>query len=374
MTPFKEPVFITRPILPDLEELHVKFKGIWESKWLTNNGEQHKLLEKKLQIFLKVPYLSLFNNGTIALIVACRFLKISGEVITTPFTFPATTHVLTWNNIKPVFCDIDPVTMNLDADKIESLITRETNAILGVHIFGTPCDVFKIQEIAYKHSLKVIYDAAHAFGVEINGQGIGTFGDISMFSFHATKLFHSIEGGALTFNDMDFKYHIDMLKNFGIKNEEEVLGAGINGKMTEIHSAIGLLVLNYVEEEKRKRECILKCYRTYLRDIEGISFLSDISGTTNSYQYFVIRIDEKKFGLSRDEVYDKFKVYNIFTRKYFYPLCSNFDCYKYLPSSDPKKLPVARKVASEVLCLPFYGELSLEDVARICDILKSFKR
>ncbi len=373
--PFDEPVYITRPLLPDIKEMSVKFEEIWSSGWLTNNGPQLALLEKRLLEVLKVPNLSLFNNGTIALIVACQSLRLSGEVITTPFTFPATPHVLTWNGIRPVFCDVDPITMNIDADRIESMITPQTTGILAVHVFGTPCDIIKIQNVADRHGLRVVYDAAHAFGVEINGAGIGTFGDVSMFSFHATKLFHTAEGGALSFNDGNLKPLIDLLKNFGIKNEEEVVMPGINGKMNEIQAALGLIVLDYIEEEKRKRQVLFDTYRQCLGGIEGISLPeNEQSGLKNGFQYFVIRIDEKLFGVSRDDVYQEFKKYNVFTRKYFYPLCSDYACYKHLPSSVPANLPVANKVANEVLSLPFYGGLAPGDVKNISNILKSFRR
>ena len=322
---------------------------------------------------LKVPSLSLFNNGTIALIVACQSLRLSGEVITTPFTFPATAHVLSWNNIKPIFCDIDPITMNIDANKIESMITPQTSAILAVHVFGTPCDVRKIKDVADRYGLKIVYDAAHAFGSEIEGVGIGTYGDIAMFSFHATKLFHTAEGGALTFKDENLKSRIDLLKNFGIKNEEQVMMPGINGKMNEIQAALGLVVLNHIEEERKKRKELLGAYLEFLKDVEGVSVNIGLSNVKESLQYFVIRIDKKVFGASRDYVYKKFKEYNIFTRKYFYPLCSEYICYKQLPSSTQANLPVAHKVVQEVLSLPFYGGLSADDVEKICVILKSFR-
>lgn len=373
ITAFSKPIYVTRPILPDIGEMTDKLKEIWDSQRLTNNGPQHKLLEDKLLDVLKVPYLSLFNNGTIALIVACQSLRLSGEVITTPFTFPATPHVLSWNNIKPVFCDIDPVTMNIDADKIESMITPQTTGILGVHVFGTPCDVIKIQEVADRYGLRVVYDAAHAFGLEINGRGIGTFGDISMFSFHATKLFHTAEGGALTFGDRNLKTRIDLLKNFGIKNEEEVMMPGINGKMNELQAALGLVLLDYIEEEKNRRKALLEVYRECLKGVEGITLLPNGNGFRQSYQYFVIRIDERLFGRSRDSVYEEFKKYNVFTRKYFHPLCSDYACYKHLPSSDSSNLPVANKVAGEVLSMPFYGGLQADDVENICNMLKSFR-
>ncbi|GAM08927.1 dTDP-4-amino-4,6-dideoxy-D-glucose transaminase [Geobacter sp. OR-1] len=368
--PFPTPLYVTRPLLPDLALIQAKLQEIWDSKWLTNNGPQHDLLEKELTGTLKVPYLSLFNNGTIALIVACQSLRLSGEVITTPFTFPATPHVLTWNNVKPIFCDIDPATMNIDANRIESLITPQTTGILAVHVFGTPCDTAKIQEVADRYGLRVVYDAAHAFGVEIDDKGIGTFGDISMFSFHATKLFHTAEGGALTFNSKELKSRVDLLKNFGIKNEEEVVMPGINGKMNELQAAVGLIVLQYIEEERQKRRVLSDKYKECLKNVEGITCLeNEKPGIKNSYQYFVIRINEKVFGRSRDYVYDEFKKYNIFARKYFYPLCSDYTCYRYLPSSEAGNLQVANKVSSEVLSLPFFGGLSGDDVERICRIL-----
>jgi dTDP-4-amino-4,6-dideoxygalactose transaminase len=371
--PFNEKIFTTRPVLPDLEKLKRKLEEVWGAKWLTNIGQQHHLLEARIKEVLKVPSVSLFNNGTIALIVACQSLGLSGEVITTPFTFPATPHVLLWNGIKPIFCDIDPVTMNLDVNKIESLITPQTTAILGVHIFGTPCDVVKIQEISDKYSLKVVYDAAHAFGVEINGIGIGNYGDISMLSFHATKLFHTAEGGCLTFRDPNLKKRIDYLKNFGIKNEEEVVMPGINGKMNEIQAALGIVMLDYIEEERNKRSLLMDTYRECLEDMEGISFIENEKNIKNSYQYFILRIDEKGFGKSRDYVHNELRKYNIFTRKYFYPLCSEYACYKELPSSSPNNLPIANRIVNEVLTMPFYGDLSVNDVEMICDILKSFR-
>ncbi len=368
-TPFSNPIYVTRPLLPSLVNLNKRLVEVWDKQWLTNNGTQHQELEKKLQELLKVPYLSLFNNGTIALIVGCQSLRLSGEVITTPFTFPATTHILTWNNIKPIFCDIDPVTMNIDADKIESMITPQTTGILGVHVYGTPCNVLKIQEIADRYGLKVIYDAAHAFGVEIDGVGIGNFGDLSMMSFHATKLFHTAEGGALLFKDKNLKERVDLLKNFGIKNEEEVMMPGINGKMNEIQAALGLVVLEHVEQERRNRHQIIKTYRKCLNNILGITLLPEISDVVSSYQYFVIRIDAEIFGFSRDYVYEEFKKYNVFTRKYFYPLCSDYACYKHLPSSSLTNLPIAHQVSKQVLSLPLYGSLRVEEVEIICEIL-----
>ena len=371
---FPEPIYVSRPLLPDLQVYSERLKDVWESQWLTNKGPQHQSLEARLTEFLKVPALSLFNNGTIALIVACQSLRLSGEVITTPFTFPATPHVLTWNGIRPIFCDIDPVTMNIDAEKIESMITPQTTAILGVHVFGVPCRVAEIQEIADRYGLRVIYDAAHAFGVEIDGRGIGTFGDITMFSFHATKLYHTAEGGALSFNGDNLKSRVDLLKNFGIKNEHEVVMPGINGKMNELQALMGLCLLDLVDEERARRRLLLEKYRSCLKDIEGVWVPKDVPGVKSSQQYFVIRIDESRFGRSRDEVYALFKEYNVYTRKYFYPLCSDYSCYKHIPSAAPASLSIARQVVKEVLALPFYGQMTEADVEAICAMLKSFSR
>lgn len=369
--PFSQPIYVTRPLLPDLFDLQKMLEGIWDSKILTNGGPKHQELEEAINTTLKVPSSCLFNNGTIALITACQALKLTGEVITTPFTFPATPHVLKWNNISPVFCDIDPETMTIDHRKIESHITAKTSAILGVHVYGIPCAVNEIQNIADRHGLKVFYDAAHAFGTEIEGRGIGTFGDISMFSFHATKLFHTVEGGCVTFNDPGLKSRIDLLKNFGIKNENEVILPGINGKMNEIQASIGLLNLQNIEKEKQKRADIARIYQEELHSLAGIKLVRLQADTTPSLQYFVIRIDESKFGLSRDRVHTLLKKWNVITRRYFYPLCSAYDCYRGLPSSSAANLPVAQRISQEVLALPFYGELPLEDVKKICTILKS---
>ena len=373
--PFSERIYVTRPVLPAIEKVTAKLQDIWDSKWLTNNGPQHSMLERELTQFLKVPYLSLFNNGTIALMVACQSLRLSGEVITTPFTFAATPHVLTWNNITPIFCDIDAETMNIDAEKIESMITPHTTAILPVHVFGTPCDVEKIQAVADSYGLKVVYDAAHAFGVEIDGRGIGNFGNISMFSFHATKLFHTLEGGALVCDDKNLKPRIDLLKNFGIKNEDEVVMPGINGKLDELRAAVGRIMLNYVEGERLKRFSLHKIYNEELAGVEGLKLMPAVAENVKlNYQYYIIRIDEKIFGRTRDEVYDAFKNYNVYTRKYFHPLCSEYTCYRQLNSARSENLPVANVAARQVLSLPMYGELSENDVRKICAILKSFKR
>ncbi|MHC4075640.1 MAG: DegT/DnrJ/EryC1/StrS family aminotransferase, partial [Planctomycetota bacterium] len=318
---FQTPVYVTSPILPSLDRLNEKLIAIWQTKWLTNHGKMHNEFEKELHAVLKVENVSVFNNGTIALLTALKTLDlpVGSEVITTPFTFPATAHCITWNGLKPVFCDIDPDRMTIDTDKIKGLINKNTSAILGVHVYGIPCDVEKIQTIADKHNLRVLYDAAHAFTTEINGKGIGIFGDVSMFSFHATKLFNTVEGGCLTYNNPEYREKIYYLRNFGIKNEEQVVDVGINGKMNELQAAIGLLNLELFEEEKQKRRVIKKLYIEQLRGLDGITVVEMPSYTTDSMQYFVVRINKKTFGLSRDEVYDRLKEYNVFTRKYFYP-------------------------------------------------------
>ena len=374
LEPFDKVILVTRPVFPTIEEVTEKLQDIWNSKWLTNNGPQHTMLERELKNFLKVPYLSLFNNGTIALMVACQSLRLSGEVITTPFTFAATPHVLSWNNIAPIFCDLDAETMNIDADKIESMITPRTTAILAVHVFGTPCDVEKIQDVADRYGLRVIYDAAHAFGVEIDGHGIGNFGDISMLSFHATKLYHTVEGGALVMKDEHIKQRIDLLKNFGIKNEEEVVMPGINGKLDEVRAAIGRIMLNYVEAERQKRFRLHEIYNEELGEVDGLKLMPKCADNVKlNYQYYVIRIDEKIFGKSRDFVHDAFKNFNVYTRKYFHPLCSDYTCYRQLNSSNPANLPVANIIGQQVLSLPMYGDLTEDDVRKICAILKSFR-
>ena len=373
MEPFKDPIYITRPMLAGLEEVNKELIEIWESQWLTNGGQKHQALEEELKKTLKVPELSLFNNGTIALIVAIQSLRLSGEVVTTPFTFPATTHVLPWNNISPIFCDIDETTLTIDPAKLEGMITPKTTAILGVHVYGMPCHVKEIQEIADRYGLRIIYDAAHAFGTEIDEIGIGNFGDISMFSFHSTKLFHTIEGGALTCKDPHLKARIDLLKNFGIKNEEEVVMPGINGKLNEIQAAVGLINLRHIDEERQKRARIVDAYQQHLNGIPGITVFEIPSNVRKSYQYFMIRIG-KEFGLSRDKVHLELKKYNVITRKYFYPLCSNYSCYRHLPSSSLSNLPVAERVVKEVLCLPLYGALKLPDVEKICDLIRNLKK
>jgi dTDP-4-amino-4,6-dideoxygalactose transaminase len=373
LEPFAKPFYITQPLLPDIDEFNDMLKEIWDSKQLSNNGNMVKQLEKNLSSFLGADYLSVFSNGTVALQLACRVLRLSGEVITTPFTFAATTHALTWNNIKPVFCDIDEDSFNMNPDLIESLITEKTTAIVPVHVFGYPCNVDKIQKIADKYGLKVLYDAAHAFGVKIDGKPISAYGDVSMFSFHATKIYHTIEGGALTFKDPYYKERADSLRNFGIRNLDNVMEPGTNGKLNEIQAAVGLLLLKVVEEEIERRKEITNLYREMLKNIPGITTSKDLDGISHNYAYFVIKVDKEEYGLSRDELFNKLGEYNVIARKYFYPLCSNFQCYKDYPSSRPDLLPVANKVADRVLSLPLHGRMQNSDVEKICAIIKAIR-
>lgn len=370
LEPFSKPIYITQPLLPDLMDYKNMLEPVWESRQLSNNGDMARRLEAELVSFLQVKNLSLFTNGTVALQLACRVLRLHGEVITTPFTFAATSHALYWNNLKPVFCDIEEDTFTIDPEKIEDLITPDTTAILPVHVFGNPCKVDKIQDIARKHGLKVIYDAAHAFGVEVDGKPIGSFGDISMFSFHATKIYHTIEGGALTFSNPYLKKRADELRNFGIISEEKIMEPGINGKINEIQAVMGLLLLKLVEQEIERRKTITYQYRELLRDIHGIGLSKDIDGVVHNYPYFVITIDKDEFGLERDELHKRLKEYNIFAKKYFYPLCSSFNCYRDLPSANCLNLPIAGEIANMVLALPLYGSMSNDDVEKICCIIR----
>jgi dTDP-4-amino-4,6-dideoxygalactose transaminase len=370
--PFDKPIYVTRPALPDRKAVYRKIDEIWDSQWLTNIGSQHRLFESRVQKYLEVPNISLFCNGTMALQMACQALRLSGEVITTPFTFAATPHVLYWNNLKPVFCDIEPETFNLDPQRIESLISPHTTAILPVHVFGYPCNIDAIQEIADKYGVRVIYDAAHCFGVEVNGNPIGIFGDLSMFSFHATKIFHTIEGGALTFKDNSIKERLELSKNFGFRNEETIVVPGINGKMNEFQASLGTLMLDIIEDEMHKRKKLTMIYRERLKNFAGINFRGDIPGVKHNYYNFAITVDANEFGISRDELYKTLKKYNIFTRRYFYPLCSQFQCYSNYPSSAPENLPVAEKISKSILTLSLYGSLREADIHMICDIIATY--
>lgn len=363
-------IFVTQPLLPSLEDYETQLKEIWSSKWLTNMGAKHNELETSLKAELKVPYVQLFNNGTIALLTAIKALDLpyGSEVITTPFTFAATPHCISWNGSKPIFCDIEPDTMTIDADKIERLITPNTSAILGVHVYGFPCDVKKIDAIAKKYNLKVIYDAAHAFSTEIDGVGIGNFGDITMFSFHATKLFNTIEGGCLTYNDPNLVKKIYDLRNFGIRSEELVEAVGINGKMNEFCAAMGLENLKLYRAEQEKRRLIKQIYDENLSKVKGIRLPQMPANTTNSYQYYPIVV-EKDFPITRDDLYEKFKSMNILTRKYFYPACHDYECYKNDITVKMAQLKTINDLKYKVLCLPFYGALDKQIINLICEVI-----
>ena len=366
-----KPIYVTQPSLPDLQEFIPYLQKIWENKILTNNGPFHQQLEKELAQFLGVPYISLFANGTLALVTALQVLRITGEVITTPYSFVATTHSLWWNNIKPVFVDIEPEFGNLDPEKIEAAITPKTTAILPVHVYGNPCKVERIQEIADTYGLKVIYDAAHCFGVKHKDVGICNFGDLSILSFHATKVFNTMEGGAIVCHNQATKKRIDYLKNFGFAGETTIMAPGINSKMNEMQAALGLVQLKHYDENIKKRKIIADTYRTELSNAKGISLLSEPIDTNSNYAYFPIFIDEKEYGISRDELYEKLKQNNIFGRRYFYPLISEFSMYKSLESSKPTNLLIATKIAKEVICLPIYPDLLQIDITRIINILKN---
>ena len=365
-------IFVTSPLLPSIEDFTEQVKEIYDSKWLTNMGSKHKALEEALKVELKVPHAQLFNNGTIALLTAIKALDLpyGSEVITTPFTFAATPHCISWNGLKPIFCDIEPNTMTIDADKIENLITPNTSAILGVHVYGFPCNVKKIDEIAKKYNLKVIYDAAHAFSTEIDGVGIGNFGDITMFSFHATKLFNTIEGGCLTYKDETLVKKIYNLRNFGIQSEDVVEDIGINGKMNEFQAAWGLLNLKQYRKEQERRKVIKEIYDNGLKGAKGIRIPQMPENTTNSYQYYPIVIEDE-YGKTRDEIYDMFKAENIFTRKYFYPACHDYDCYKNDITVKMSKLNVTDDLKKRVLCLPFYGNLDKNVAKYICEVIRN---
>ena len=376
-------ITVTSPLLPPLEEFIPYLEKIWDSKWITNNGQFHRQLEKELAEYLGVPYVSLFTNGTLPLLTALQALRITGEVITTPYSFVATTHCLWWNGCKPVFVDIDPATGCMDPNKIEAAITPKTTAIMPVPVYGKPCDMDAIQEIADRYGLKVIYDAAHAFGVKVNSKvskmlskgeddyvSVLNAGDLSTLSFHATKVYNTIEGGALVMHDEKTKKRIDDLKNFGIHSETEVVGPGINGKMDEMRSAYGILNLKQVDAAIAARKKTAKIYREQLGSVEGIDMWYDMEGVLHNYSYFPIFVDSKKFGMTRDELYFKMKDQNVLSRRYFYPLISEFSTYRGLESANPENLPNAHKMADTVLCLPMHHELSESDLALIIDLVK----
>lgn len=362
-------ITVTSPLLPGLDDFNSMLKEIWASKWITNNGSFHRQLEKELAEYLKVPYLSLFTNGTLPLLTALQALRITGEVITTPYSFVATTHSIWWNGCKPVFVDIDPSTGNISPDRIEAAITPKTTAIMPVHVYGKPCDTKRIQEIADKYGLKVIYDAAHAFGVEVDGESILNAGDMSTLSFHATKVYNTIEGGALVMHDEQTKKRIDYLKNFGFADEVTVVGPGINSKMDEVRAAYGLLNLRQVDAAIEARHHVAVRYREALREVDGIAFFDDMVGVRHNYSYFPIFVDAEKYGMTRDELYARMKDRNVLGRRYFYPLISEFSTYKGLPSAAPENLPNAHRMADSVICLPMHHALSEKEIQKILDCI-----
>ena len=366
--PFEKPIYVTRPFLPPLDEFRQGLQEIWETRCLTNNGPILRRFTQELCNFFETDNLCIFNNGTLALQIALQGMGITGEVITTPFTFVATTHALFWNKIRPIFVDIEPNHYTLDPDRVEAAITPWTTAILAVHVYGHPCKLNTLADIAGRHNLKLIYDAAHAFGVKVGGKSIAHFGDLSMFSFHATKLFHSIEGGMLTFKEAGLKGIFDYLKNFGFKSEVEVVMPGTNAKMNEMQALMGSQVLKYLEELMQKRAAISDVYRRCLKEIPGIQCVPSLSPEIKyNYGYMPIEVDEQAFGMSRDELYKKLRQWNVFTRRYFYPLICDYACYRSVSVKDP--LTVARQVAARILTLPIYDSLELSDVEKICEII-----
>lgn len=394
----KKQITVTSPLLPNLDEFHEHLKEIWDSKWITNNGSFHRQLENALAEYLKVPYVSLFTNGTLPLLTALQALRITGEVITTPYSFVATTHSIWWNGCKPVFVDVDPKTGNIDPEKIEAAITPRTTAIMPVHCYGKPCEVRRIKEISDKYGLKVIYDAAHAFALEIPRQeadynvafdeannvfnpsqaakkvnveteSILNWGDMSTLSFHATKVYNTIEGGAMIMHDAETKTRIDYLKNFGFAGETTVVGPGINSKVDEMRAAYGLLNLKQVDAAIEARKKTADVYREALRGVDGLTFYEDMPGVKHNYSYFPMFIDAEKYGMTRDELYFKMKEANVFGRRYFYPLISEFSTYRGLESARKENLPNAHKMADTVICLPMHHELSEGDMERILKLI-----
>ena len=364
-----KPLNVTSPLLPDLDEFSQMLKVIWESKWITNNGYFHQQLEEALCAYLKVPYISLFTNGTLPLLTALQALRVSGEVITTPYSFVATTHSIWWNGLRPVFVDIDPSNCGMDPDRIEAAITPRTTAIMPVHCYGKPCDIVRIQQIADKYGLKVIYDAAHCFGVEVNGKSILEYGDISTLSFHATKVYNTVEGGAMVVHDAATKQRIDYLKNFGFESETEVIAPGINSKLDEVRAIYGLLNLRQVDQAIEARHRVAIRYREALRSVHGIRFFDDMPGVRHNYSYFPIFVEASSYGMSRDELFNKLRQHNIISRRYFYPLISTFSTYRGLPSATSENLPNATRIANEVICLPIHHELSNEDVDKVIEVI-----
>ncbi len=369
MEKFDQPIFVTKPFLPPFEKFCEGLREIWDNQWLTNNGPVLRRYREELKTYFATDNICLFTNGTLALQIALQGMGISGEVITTPFTFVATTHALYWNKIRPVFCDIEPETFTLDPKKVEALITPWTTAILAVHVFGRPCKLDALADIAHRHKLTLIYDAAHAFGVQVNGKSIGHYGDLSMFSFHATKLYHSIEGGMLTFKDSKLNQIFSYLKNFGFKSETEVVMPGTNAKMNEMQALMGSVLLKYLNTLIEKKKNIYTIYKERLSAIPGISFSPDPAANLEyNYAYVPVLIEKTAFGMSRDELYEQLKKYNVFTRRYFYPLLTDFACYQSLALSI--LLDTAKTVAEQVLTLPTYADLAEQDIHKICDIIE----
>lgn len=368
----KDKILVTQSSMPPIEEYIEEIKDIWDSHWLTNMGPKHECLKEKLKEYLKVENIDMFANGHMALELTLQAMKLSGEVITTPFTFASTTHAIVRNGLKPVFCDVNPIDFTIDVNKIEELITDKTCAIIPVHVYGNVCNIEKIQQIADKYGLKVIYDAAHTFGVEYKGKGIGSYGDASMFSFHATKVYNTIEGGAICFKDKEFGLDLYRLKNFGICGPETVDLVGANAKMNEFSAAMGICNLRHVDEEIKKRKAVVERYIEYLSDVEGIQLNPIQTDVKPNYAYFPVVFDEKTFGVTRDEVFKALGDHGIGARKYFYPLTNTFDCFhgKY----DVNETPIALSISNRILTLPLYAGLELEDVDRICEIVLNCKR
>jgi dTDP-4-amino-4,6-dideoxygalactose transaminase len=371
--PFEKPIYVTKPFLPPLEEFCQGLEEIWETRWLTNNGPILQGFTQELCNFFETDNICLFNNGTLALQIALQGMGISGEVITTPYTFVATTHALFWNKIRPIFVDIEPEYYTIDPEKVEAAITPWTTAILAVHVYGHPCELNTLADIARRHNLRLIYDAAHAFGIKVGNKPIAHFGDLSMFSFHATKLFHSIEGGMLIFREAGLKGLFDYLKNFGFKNEVEVVMPGTNAKMNEMQALMGIQVLKYLEEIIQKRASITDIYRNRLKEVPGIRLVPSLASDIRyNHAYMPIEVDEQEFGMSRDALYEKLKEWNVHTRRYFYPLICDYPCYRSISVNG--SLPVARRVADRILTLPIYDGLELSDVETICEIIMSLQQ
>lgn len=364
----KDIIPVTRPLLPDFEDYVSELREVWDNKWLTNYGPKHQQLEKELKDYLDVDCISLFSNGHLALQVALRAMELKGEIITTPFTYASTTHAIVECGCTPVFCDIDPVTYTIDPDKVEKLITKDTCAILAVHVYGTVCEDKKLRNLADKYGLKLIYDAAHTFGVKIDGRGIGRLGDVSMFSFHATKVFNTVEGGCLTYSDPLLKSKIEAICSFGFeKGNDNAAYVGTNAKMTEVAAVMGICNMKIIDSALKRRSEIFNCYNTRLGNIDGLQLICEQKGVETNYSYYPIVVNSEKLGTNRDKLAQKLNEYGIFPRKYFYPLTSAFESYRdRFPIGET---PIAEKIAQDVLVLPLYADLSIEDCNKICDII-----